>query len=142
MNLFLCLSAVTCAELQGFHEMQSAATGLKIQKEKEKNMLPSSTQPSHAWASNIQEHGHYQEHGRSETQSHSEVLTNKNQASSSQVEVLTYYCNWKCKKKKQLFTLITVSFIYYICLFSSDSETRIISTTCRTSTILRAMIYG
>ncbi|MCI4377652.1 hypothetical protein PGIGA_G00206010 [Pangasianodon gigas] len=66
--------------------MQSAATGLKIQKEKEKSGLPSSTQPSHAWASHIQEHGHYQEHGRSGTERNPEVLTNKNHTNSSHVK--------------------------------------------------------
>ncbi|XP_060775052.1 uncharacterized protein plxdc2a [Neoarius graeffei] len=79
-------SAVTRAELEGFHEMQSTATGLKIQKEKDKSGLPSSTQPSHAWASHIQEHGHYQKHGRSGTERHPEVVTNKKNANSSHIE--------------------------------------------------------
>ncbi|XP_047012613.2 plexin domain-containing protein 2 [Ictalurus punctatus] len=79
-------SAVTCAELEGFRELQRAATGLKIQKEKEKSGLPSSTPPNHAWASHIQEHGHYQEHGRSGTERHPEVLTNKKDANSSHVK--------------------------------------------------------
>lgn len=81
---------MTGAEPEEFHEMQSAALGLKIQKYREKSGLPSSTQTSHAWASHIQEHGHYQEHGRSGTESHSKVLTNKNHANSSYIEVLTY----------------------------------------------------
>lgn len=93
LNLILYLSTVTRAELEGFHEMQSTATGLKIQKEKDMSGLPSSTQPSHAWASHIQEHGHYQEHGRSGTERHPEVVTNKNHANSSHIEVLIYFCN-------------------------------------------------
>ncbi|KAG7329970.1 hypothetical protein KOW79_006192 [Hemibagrus wyckioides] len=79
-------TAVTHAEFEAIHERQSAAIGLKIQKEKEKSGLPSSTQPSHAWASHIQEHGHYQEHGRSGTEQHHEVLTNKNHINRSHTE--------------------------------------------------------
>lgn len=84
------LSAVASAELQSFHEMQSAATGLNNQREKEKGGLPSTPQPSPAWASHIQEHGHYQEHGRSGTERHPEVLTNKKHTNSSHFEVTTY----------------------------------------------------
>ncbi|KAM9500885.1 plexin domain-containing protein 2 [Clarias gariepinus] len=79
-------SAVASAELQSFHGMQSAATGLNNQREKEKGGLPSTTQPSPAWASHIQEHGHYQEHGRSGTERHPEVLTNKKHTNSSHFE--------------------------------------------------------
>lgn len=96
MNVILYFSSVTHVEFEAIHERQSATTGLKIQKEKEKSGLPSSTQPSHAWASHIQEHGHYQEHGRSGTEQHHEVLTNKNHINRSHTEVLSYFCNWKC----------------------------------------------
>ncbi|KAK3546333.1 hypothetical protein QTP70_025670 [Hemibagrus guttatus] len=84
-------TAVTHAEFEAIHERQSATTGLKIQKEKEKSGLPSSTQPSHAWASHIQEHWHYQEHGRSGTERHHEVLTNKNHINRSQYTVCLVY---------------------------------------------------
>lgn len=91
-NVIPYLTAVTCTELGGFPETQSAAAGLKNQKEKEKDGLPSTTQPSHAWASHVQEHGHYREHGRSSTESHPEVLTNKKHANKAYIEVLTYFC--------------------------------------------------
>lgn len=78
-------------EIEGFHERQNAA-GLKILKEKEKSGLPSSTQPSHAWESHIQEHGHYQEQGRSGIDRNPEVLT-KNHANISFTKVLTCFYN-------------------------------------------------
>lgn len=111
-TLILYLSAVTRAELEGFHEMQSTATGLKIQKEKDKSGLPSSTQPSHAWASHIQEHGHYQEHGRSGTERHPEVVTNKKNANSSHIEVLIYFCNWNLKKQNLGFIFVIICLLY------------------------------
>lgn len=91
LNEIFYLSAVIHAEFEGFHEKQSAATGLRIQKEKEKSGLPSSTQPGHAWHSHIQEHGHYQQHGRSASERHPEVLTKRNNATSSHTEVLTFF---------------------------------------------------
>ncbi|KAI5627921.1 plexin domain-containing protein 2, partial [Silurus asotus] len=64
---------------------------LKIQKEKKTSGLPASTQPSHAWASHIQERGHYQEHGKSGPKHHPEVLTNKNSSHIEQDMDHVYY---------------------------------------------------
>ncbi|KAK2860708.1 hypothetical protein Q7C36_004874 [Tachysurus vachellii] len=66
--------------------LSTTATRLKIQKEKEKTGMPSSTQPSLGWAGHFQEHGHYEEHGRSGTEHHHEVLTNKNHLNKSHTE--------------------------------------------------------